>query len=325
MSAGNSAARQPWNVLASALGSGSGVVRADHPLRELTTFRIGGPAGLVCSVENAEHGRRFLEFARERELPWTCLGAGSNILADDGGFAGLVLLMRSRLLEVRGDAVRAGAGWNFDDLIAASLDHGLVGLEFASGIPGTLGGAIVGNAGCYGQEIGDFLVEATVLRSDGRVDVLGPEDFAFKYRTSALKERGDVVLDLTLQLTRGDVDAAGSVRHDHIADRRRKHPWDVPCAGSYFKNLPPLNPGDRRRAAGQLLDAVGAKTMREGGASVFPGHANIIVNTGDATARDVLVLAERMKQAVHDRFGEDLEPEVRHLTTPDASHGPDAD
>jgi len=307
-----------WRRLAEHL-AGSGLTAQPWvPLSELTTFRIGGPAGLVCPVENADLARGFLDFAVASGLPWTCLGSGSNVLADDAGYRGLVLLVRSRAFTEAGDTVRVGAGWDFDALVAETLRRGLTGLEFASGIPGTVGGALVGNAGCYGREISDFLREATVLRVDGRVEVLAPADFAFAYRTSALKERGDVVLELELELERGDLEAAAQERAEHLSDRRRKHPVRLPCAGSYFKNLPPAAPGEWRRPAGRLLEEAGCKGMREGGAEVYEKHANIIVNRGGATSRDVLVLAERMKQAVRDRFGEELEAEVRHLVTPES-------
>ena len=138
-------------------------------------------------------------------------------------------------------------------MIVETLRQGLTGLEFASGIPGTVGGALVGNAGCYGREIGEFLREATVLGPGGRIETVGPEAFEFAYRTSALKNRGEVVLDLVLDLKRDDPDLAGEERRTHLADRRAKHPWDQPCAGSYFRNLPPLHPGEHRRAAGRLL------------------------------------------------------------------------
>jgi UDP-N-acetylmuramate dehydrogenase len=283
------------------------------PLSRLTTLRIGGPAQAVCRLHTPDDARRFLGNAREWEIPAVCLGAGSNVLADDAGFRGLILQVADAEVAVRGDAVVAGAGVDFDDLVVASLRAGLVGLEFASGIPGSLGGALVGNAGCYGHEIGEFLAEATVLRADGRVETVGPEDFAFAYRHSALKTRGDVVLSAVLRLRRGDTAAAGETRAGIIAERWRKHPVDLPCAGSYFKNLPPDSPGGRRRAAGALLDQVGAKEMREGDAAVFARHANIIVNLGAATCADVLALAERMKAAVADRFGIELREEVRHL------------
>ncbi len=286
----------------------------DIPLSGMTTMHIGGPALAICRLHTPDDARRFLENAREQEIPAVCLGGGSNVLADDAGFQGLVLQVATTDLEVRGDTIRAGAGLDFDALVIASLEAGLVGLEFASGIPGSLGGALVGNAGCYGHEIGEFLAEATILRTNGTVETVGPEAFAFAYRHSVFKGRDDLVLDAVLRLRRGDTAAAGETRAGIIAERRRKHPVDLPCAGSYFQNLPPETPGGRRRAAGALLDQIDAREMREGDAAVFARHANIIVNLGEATSRDVLTLAERMKEAVAERFGVRLREEVRHLT-----------
>jgi UDP-N-acetylmuramate dehydrogenase len=288
-------------------------VGLDIPLSRWTTFRIGGPALALCRMHTPEDARRFLDNAREYEIPAIFLGGGSNILADDAGFQGLVLQTAMTDLSVRGDALTVGAGLDFDALVAASLEAGLTGLEFASGIPGSVGGALVGNAGCYGHEIGEFIVEATILRADGTLETIGADDFEFAYRHSVFKTREDLVLEAVFKLTRGDTAAAGETRARIIAERRYKHPVDLPCAGSYFKNLPPERPGERRRAAGSLLDRAGALAMREGDAGVFERHANIIVNLGAATSRDVLKLAERMKTAVSDRFGVDLSAEVRHL------------
>ncbi len=306
-----------WTRLAAQLTSGAVVPCA--PLRALTTLRIGGPAGLVCRVHNVDQAREFQAFAAGHDLACDRLGGGSNILADDAGFPGLILKVETTAFERRGDTVRAGAGLSFDGLIATTLREGLVGLEFASGIPGTLGGAVVGNAGCYGHEIGEFVLEATVLWPDGRVVVVGPDAFGFTYRDSALKSTRAVVLDVLLQLRAGDTHVAVARRDELIADRQRKHPWDQPTAGSWFKNLPPAEPGGRRRPAGALLEAAGAKDMREGGAAVFARHANIIINAGGATSGDVLRLADRMRTAVRERFQIDLETEVRHLGPRDAT------
>lgn len=317
MTIGDSAQSQRWLRLAELLPSDGGEILVAHPLSRMTTLRIGGPAQLVCPVQNNEAARRFLDVACHDNVPWTCLGKGSNILADDAGFAGLIMLIQTRQFSILGDAVRVGAGWDVDELVAATLKAGLTGLEFAGGLPGTVGGAIAGNAGCYGREFGSLLLEATVLRRNGRLQIFGPEDFSFDYRTSAIKESGDVVLDAVLGLSRGDVEAAARIRAEHCADRRRKHPWDIPSAGSYFKNLPPRCPGEARRSAAELLEAAGAKSMREGGAAVFCAHANIIINAGGATSRDVLRLADRMRSAVYRIFAVELDTEVRHLTTTD--------
>jgi UDP-N-acetylmuramate dehydrogenase len=294
---------------------------ADIFLRDLTTLRIGGPVGRLCRVQNVEQALEFQGAALEQGRPYDRLGGGSNILGDDTGYPGVLLKIETAIYTRDGGTVRAGAGLSFDDLIARTLRDGLVGLEFASGIPGTLGGAVVGNAGCYGHEIGEFVREATVLTPAGRLERFGPEDFAFAYRTTALKLTPAVVLEVVLQLRPGDTAAASDRREALIQERRRKHPWDLPTAGSWFKNLPPEAPGGPRRPAGALLEAVGAKQMRVGGAAVSDKHANIIVNTGDASSDDVLHLAALMRAAVMARFAVALEPEVRHLGGLQASRG----
>ncbi len=288
-------------------------VRQSVPLNSLTTLRVGGPAALLCRVGNPEQAIRFQALALERQIPFFILGGGSNVLADDRGFRGLILHISTENLDQKGDTVRAGAGVSFDGLIEHTLDLGLTGLEFASGIPGTLGGALVGNAGCYGHEIGEFLVEALLLRPDGRLETVGPREFGFRYRETDLRETGTIVLEAVLKLQRGDVDQAVSLRREKILDRQTKHPLDVPSAGSWFRNLEAAEPGGRRRAAGVLLEQAGAKDMSEGDARVFDKHANMIVNTGRATSDDVLKLAARMKSAVREKFGVQLVEEVRYL------------
>jgi len=171
----------------------------------------------------------------------------------------------------------------------------------------------VGNAGCYGHEIGEFLVEAVVLDQDGSVERVGPEHFGFGYRETRLRERGGIVLEATLKLATGTTDQALGVRAERIADRRTKHPVDLPSAGSWFRNLPAAEPGGLRQAAGRLLEEAGAKEMVEGDARVFAGHANMIVNTGHASSNDVIRLARRMQEAVAEKFGIRLMEEVRYL------------
>ena len=171
-------------------------------LKTLTTLQVGGPAALVCPIRNPEQALRFQDLALNHDFPVFILGGGSNVLADDRGFGGLILQVATENLEQTGDTVRAGAGLSFDGLIERTLDMGLTGLEFASGIPGTLGGALVGNAGCYGHEIGEFLVEALLLRPDGRLEKVGPEDFGFRYRETDLRETGTVVLEAVFEKRR---------------------------------------------------------------------------------------------------------------------------
>ncbi|MCP4291065.1 MAG: UDP-N-acetylmuramate dehydrogenase [bacterium] len=292
-------------------------VRCQQNLSDLTTLKIGGPAHLCCDAGNTDQARRFQEIAHNNNLPFFILGGGSNILAADEGFSGLVLVVKTEQFQPHGNTLIAGAGLNFDTLIERSLKADLTGLEFASGIPGTLGGAIMGNAGCYGHEIGEFLLEATTLDSEGVIHRRGPEDFGFGYRQTALREKGEVLLEATLNLEKGSVSDALQARQTKIDDRWRKHPRDLPSAGSWFRNLPATHPGERRIAAGTLLEKAGAKEMTEGDAGVFHAHANMIVNNGNATCAQVRQLARRMKEAVLKNFQVELIQEVRHLQNPD--------
>jgi UDP-N-acetylmuramate dehydrogenase len=300
-------------AIAKLLSDYSGIVSANASLRELTTFKIGGPAKLLASVTNPENAKMFLQFANDYALPAVCIGGGSNLIIDDKGFNGIVLKMEIDLFEVTGSTVTVGSGMVFDTLIAKSLDSGLTGLEFASGIPGSCGGAVIGNAGCFGHEISEFVKSVTVMNGLGEIQKIDKEDMQFSYRDSILKNSPLVLLSIELLLEEGDLEQAWQTRKDKTELRRVKHPVEAPCAGSYFKNLEPENPGDRRRAAGELLDKVGALEMSVGGASVYRKHANIIINSGNATCVDVLQLADKMQQAVKDKFGVQLIPEVRHL------------
>ena len=284
-------------------------------LRHRTTLQIGGSAALLCEVQNTEQARQFQEIALNHQIPFFILGGGSNILAADEGFEGLVMRVATDKFHPAGDSLVAGAGLDFDEVISRSLAAGLRGLEFASGIPGTLGGAIMGNAGCYGHEIGEFLLEAITLAPDGTIRTRGPEDFGFSYRATALRESGEILLEATLKLQRGNIDEAQTVREEKISDRLNKHPHNLPSAGSWFRNLPAPEPGQRRIAAGSLLEKAGAKEMQQGDARVFEGHANMIVNSGRATCRDVQILARRMKDAVWQKYKVKLVQEVRHMTS----------
>ncbi|PID78501.1 UDP-N-acetylenolpyruvoylglucosamine reductase [bacterium DOLZORAL124_64_63] len=289
------------------------MVLCGHHLRRATTLQVGGPAKVFCRARTTEQARRFQEMAATAELPCFILGGGSNILADDAGFPGLILRVETDVFQSRGTILTVGAGLEFDALIQRSLQAGLTGLEFASGIPGTVGGAVMGNAGCYGYEIGEFIREAVTLGPDGRLRRRGADEFGFRYRATDLRESGEILLEVVLELEAGDLSTAAAVRQEHLADRARKHPGRLPSAGSWFRNLPPPAPGARRVAAGHLLEQVGAKDFAEGDARVFPKHANMIINTGRATSAQVLRLARRMKRAVRERFDVDLIQEVRYL------------
>jgi UDP-N-acetylmuramate dehydrogenase len=302
---------------------GGGLLTGE-PLRHHATFRIGGPADFYFPARTPDQLVAALRIGAEIGIPVFLLGGGSNLLVSDAGYRGLVVRNAVETIEFDGAAAQVGCGADFLDLIYRCRDRDLAGLEFAAGIPGTVGGAIYGNAGCYGQDIGQVTLECTVATPDGaRVETRPAAWFEFGYRDSRLKREPHVLISCLLQFRRGSREEIQKVIEEKLEIRRVKHPqWRVePTAGSYFKNLPPdwqmpggqLSPGTRRVAAGQLLDQVGCRGLRVGDAMVFPKHANIIVNVGHASAREVLELAEIMKARVRDKFGVELEEEVMFL------------
>jgi len=290
-------------------------IRLDAPLADYTTFHIGGPARYLCVARSAEELARALEAAREHELPLEVLGGGSNVLFDDDGFDGLVVVVGAGRVEVEGTRVWAEGGAPFAEVVDLACRKGLAGLAYAAGIPGSVGGALCGNAGAYGKAIGDLLVEAVIVSRDGRGGrKVGRKALDLDYRTSALKRSGDIVESVTFELQEGDSDAIWREVDAVLARRKERLPGpDLPSAGSFFKNLPPPGPGEHRVPAGKLLDECDCKGLRVGGAQVYDKHANIIVNRGRATAAEVIRLASEMRRRVEERFGTVLEPEVKTL------------
>lgn len=307
--------------LQQALGEG---LRTAEPLRLHTTFRIGGPADFFYVARRPERLVAALRAGHELALPVFLLGGGSNLLVSDDGFRGLVVRNACEQVEFEGTVAHVGCGADFLGFIERCRDRSLAGLEFAAGIPGTIGGALYGNAGCYGRDIGSHVIDCTHATPDGATIETRPAAwYEFGYRDSRLKRDPRVLLSCRLQLAPGDRDAIQREMEEKLEIRRVKHPaWRTePTAGSYFKNLPPdwqmpgakHSPGTRRVAAGQLLEECGCRGLRVGDAVVFARHANIVVNAGQASAADVLALAEEMKSRVRERFGVALEEEVMFL------------
>ena len=307
--------------LREALGDG---LRTTEPMRLHTTFRIGGPADHFYVARSSDRLVAALKVGHELGLPVFLLGGGSNLLVSDAGLRGLVVRNACEEVGFEGTVARAGCGADFLGFIERCRDRGLAGLEFAAGIPGTIGGALYGNAGCYGRDIGSRVIECTHATPDGaRVETQPGAWYEFGYRDSRLKRDPCVLLSCRLQLAPGEREAIQRELDEKLEIRRVKHPaWRTePTAGSYFKNLPPdwqlpgakHSPGTRRVAAGQLLDECGCRGLRMGDAVVFAKHANIIVNAGHASAADVLALAAEMKSRVRERFGVTLEEEVMFL------------
>jgi len=283
-------------------------------LRRHSSFRIGGPADYFFAAQSSQELKSCLRFVRERSLPYYVIGSGTNMLFDDAGFRGLILKNEVRgINHNRGEGiVTVLSGTSLSDLVSFALEEGLEGIEFAAGIPGTVGGAVFGNAGAWGLSIGQQLEEAVVLDPQGNETRVGKDFFEFGYRDSSLKRRHLPVVEAAFKLRKGD---KGLIR-DRIDENlaKRKSPCPSPkmaYAGSFFKN--PVLPDGTRIAAGRLLEKVGAKELRKGGASVYGGHANFILNCGGATAEDIRALARIMKARVKREYGIELEEEVIYL------------
>ncbi len=305
--------------LRSAIGEG---LREQEPLKHHTTFRVGGPADWFLAARTADQLVAALKVAHDIGLPCFLLGGGSNLLVSDEGFRGLVVKNAIDDIAFDGSAAQVGCGADYLEFIQRTRDQALAGLAYAAGIPGSVGGAIYGNAGCYGQDIGARVVECSVVTLDGAtVETLPASWFQFGYRDSRLKREPRALLSCVLQLDPGEFRAVAAEIEEKLEIRRVKHPqWRIePTAGSYFKNLPPgfqapglpLSPGTQRVPAGVLLDACECRGLRIGDAMVFAKHANILVNAGHATAHDVLSLAELMKR--REKFAVELEEEVMFL------------
>jgi UDP-N-acetylmuramate dehydrogenase len=292
-------------------------VQSTIPLAPFTTFHLGGPAEFFFQAETEEELVLAVEMAHREGRPFFLLGGGSNLVIADQGMSGLVIRNNARdRLRIDPDKgiLQASSGLPLATVVEAACQAGLTGMEPFTGIPGSLGGAIYGNAGAYGKCIADLLIDSELLAHDGRLIQAKNAFFEFQYRTSALKTTPFVVLNATFKLARGTPEQIRIQMNDILTQRHSKHPpMHVGSAGSFFKNLDP-NPGEtRRRPAGEVLEKAGAKQMTVGGASVYAKHANFIVNYGEATAGDVKALAARMKESVMSMFGIELHEEVLYL------------
>jgi len=293
------------------------LIQKNVPLKHLVTFRFGGPAEYFFTAENSENLCAAVEWARSKKMPLFILGGGSNLVVSDSGLDGLVIhnrCMEVNHVDAQTNQICISSGYDFSYLVDLAQKYGLAGIESFAGIPGSIGGAIYGNAGAYGRCIADVLLDAQLLCPDGSVRTVDNSFFNFDYRTSRLKNDPHIILSARFQLEPGDKEAIKVKMDEIIEQRHSKHPpYEIGCAGSFFKNLPPLPGENRRRAAGSVLEQAGAKKMSCGGASVFEKHANFIINNGNATASDVKQLANMLKAKVKEQFGIELAEEVLYV------------
>jgi UDP-N-acetylmuramate dehydrogenase len=292
-------------------------VARSAPLAPLTTFKLGGSADWLLAVHTADEIRQALTIAREAGQPVTMLGGGSNVLVADAGVRGLVLRMRGVDIRSIDDAhVRADAGVTINGLVRWTIYRGLAGLEAWAGTPGTVGGAIYGNAHFKGRNIEELIARVTLVTPAGELDDVDAAAMEFGYDYSRVQRTHEVVVNADVKVSPGDPDTLRAVARESLAFRKRTQPLESASAGCIFQNPNPARdrvPDGIPPSAGALGDRAGLKGASEGRARVSTTHANFIVNEGGASAADVRVLIERCKRGVLDRFGVQLREEIVYL------------
>lgn len=287
---------------------GSDNVKREEPMKKHTTFRIGGPAEYYVCPHSAEELKKILQICKENHLPFFILGNGSNLLVSDKGYRGVVIQLWKNFsdIAVEGSRIRAKAGASLAKIAAEALNEGPAGMEFAAGIPGTLGGAVVMNAGAYGGEIKDIICEAEVLDAEGNVLFLSKEELELGYRSSIVKEKGYIVLSALLELHTGERKEIAGKMEELKEQRVSKQPLDMPSAGSTFKR-------PEGYFAGKLIMDCGLRGFSVGDAQVSEKHCGFVVNKGNATAEEVLKLIREVQRQVKEKFDVMLETEVKFL------------
>lgn len=287
---------------------GSGNVKVDEPMSRHTTFRIGGPADYFVKPGSPEQVSGVIDLCRKYDLPFFVLGNGSNLLVSDSGYRGVVINISDNMNRIYRDQdkLHAQAGAMLARVSMAARDESLTGLEFASGIPGTVGGAVYMNAGAYGGEMKDVVLQVRAMDYQGVIYTFDKDDMCFSYRHSIVGERNLIVLDTILELKEGDFVQISERMKELSAARQEKQPLEFPSAGSTFKR-------PEGHYAGKLIMDSGLRGYSVGGAQVSEKHCGFVVNKGEATASDVINLIVHVQNTVFERFGVKLEPEVRLL------------
>lgn len=286
-----------WNV---------GVIKKHELLANHTTIKIGGPADLLVEPSSIANLEKTLELIRKYKVRWRAIGRGSNLLVSDNGIEGVVIKLGNSLnhLELEGTLLTVGAGFSLVGLAVQISRKGLSGLEFASGIPGSVGGAVYMNAGAHGSDISKILTEAHILFEDGSLQWLTNEEMEFSYRTSVLQEkRPGIVVEAKFQLEKGEREKIIAVMQKNKDYRKETQPWDLPCAGSIFRNPLP-------NYAGKLVEEAGLKGYQIGGAKISDMHGNFIINAGNAKACEVLELIDHVKRTIFKLNKVKMETEV---------------
>lgn len=283
-------------------------VLCDEPMSKHTTFRVGGPADYFVMPQSIEEVQKIVAFCKKSEMPYYIIGNGSNLLVSDSGYRGVIIQIYKTMSEitVEGNLVKAQAGALLSKIGNIALEASLSGFEFAAGIPGTVGGAVVMNAGAYGGEMKDILVSATVLTPDGAILTLYNEELELGYRTSIIAKNDYVVLEATYELQPSVKEEIRGKMDELKVQRVTKQPLEYPSAGSTFKR-------PEGYFAGKLIQDAGLRGFQVGGAQVSEKHCGFVINKENATAADIIELMKQVSDRVMQEFGVRLEPEVKML------------
>jgi len=286
-------------------------------LSAYTTFQLGGPCQCLVECATPDELIQTIQKFKKENTAFLLIGCGSNLVVSDHGLNMNVIryVSSTPLIELNGNDITVSASTILDDLAIFCVDEGLEGLNFTTGIPGTVGGAVVGNAGAWGKQVGDVLKSALILDALGKVKTVGADYFDFSYRHSHLKETNEIIVSVTFELKSCDQIALAQERAEILKKRAEKHPdlTTHPCAGSFFRNVEPTSKADRRQASGWFLEEAGGKDLKVGGAYIFEKHANIITKGPQALAQDVHDLHLKMIDIVKQKFNLQLIREVRFV------------
>ncbi|MBA7498409.1 UDP-N-acetylenolpyruvoylglucosamine reductase [subsurface metagenome] len=287
------------------------IIKYDEPLKNHTSLRIGGPADVFCNPGNIEDLKKVVSISKEYNIPFWVIGNGTNLLILDSGIRGLVINLNKgfKKIEFSDKIVKVGAGVSLVYLSKMALNRELSGLEFACNIPGTLGGAIINNAGFKGNCIANAVKNVTFLTGENKIEKMSKSNLNFNYRECNLKGKSVIILEATLLMKKGNKEEIESKIKENIKIRETKQPLHKLNAGSIFKNPPGYY-------AGELVEKVGAKGLSRGKAEVSTRHANFIINNGGASARDILYLIEEIEKRVKKNFGIKLKREIEILGEP---------
>lgn len=286
--------------------SGEQNVIQNEPMKRHTTFRIGGPCDIFIKPRSIEEIRQIIEVVKENKVPYYVVGNGSNLLVSDDGYRGVIINLFNNFsdITVEGNTITASAGALLGKIGYTALKNSLTGFEFATGIPGTLGGAVVMNAGAYGGEMKDVLSEVTVLTKEGELLTLKADELELGYRTSIVMKKGYVVVSATFTLEKGEHQKIEDRVNDLTKRREEKQPLEYPSAGSTFKR-------PEGHFTGKLIQEAGLKGFCIGGAAVSKKHSGFVINKGGATAKDVLDVIKHVQDTVREKFNVELQTEVR--------------